>query len=378
MTDSNPLDVLEEIIHQVIEPSAAEVDRSGSFPRASIDALGAAGLLGLISSPDVGGLGAGPSLAAQAVEQIGQACGSTAMVVAMHLSATAAIEAHGPRDVREAIGRGEHLSTLAFSEKGSRSQFWAPMGTARADGDGVVLDADKSWITAAGEANSYVWTSRPVAADGPATLWLVPSNAAGLAVIAPFDGLGLRGNASSPVRAVGTRVAAAAMLGTDGQGLDIALGAVLPWFQLLNASVSLGLMEAAISKTVAHATSARFEHLGQSLAAQPQNRAAIARMRGLADQTRTLVADTAAAMESGREDAMLRVLQCKAIAAENALTVTDTAMRVGGGAAFRKDTGIERHFRDARAASVMAPTTDALHDFIGRVLCGMPLFGEVA
>ena len=51
------------------------------------------------------------------------------------------------------------------------------------------------------------------------------------------------------------------------------------------------------------------------------------------------------------------------------------AMRAGGGAAFRKEVGIERPFRDARAGAVMAPTSDALRDFIGRALCGLPLFG---
>jgi alkylation response protein AidB-like acyl-CoA dehydrogenase len=50
------------------------------------------------------------------------------------------------------------------------------------------------------------------------------------------------------------------------------------------------------------------------------------------------------------------------------------AMRVCGGAAFRKDVGVERFFRDARAGGVMAPTTDVLHDFIGKAVCGMPLF----
>ena len=35
---------------------------------------------------------------------------------------------------------------------------------------------------------------------------------------------------------------------------------------------------------------------------------------------------------------------------------------------------VERAFRDARAATVMAPTTDMLYDFIGRVLCGIDLF----
>jgi alkylation response protein AidB-like acyl-CoA dehydrogenase len=49
-------------------------------------------------------------------------------------------------------------------------------------------------------------------------------------------------------------------------------------------------------------------------------------------------------------------------------------MRACGGAAFSRDLSIERNFRDARAASVMAPTTDILYDFIGKAVAGLPLF----
>ena len=90
---------------------------------------------------------------------------------------------------------------------------------------------------------------------------------------------------------------------------------------------------------------------------------------------RTLRDDTLAALAANRPDAMLRVMQVKAAAAEAALTVTDTAMGVCGGAAFRKDAGVERFFRDARAASIMAPTSDVLYDFIGKAVCAMPVFG---
>jgi alkylation response protein AidB-like acyl-CoA dehydrogenase len=71
---------------------------------------------------------------------------------------------------------------------------------------------------------------------------------------------------------------------------------------------------------------------------------------------------------------MLRVLECKAAAAEMALEVLATAMRVCGGAAYRREIAVERTFRDAQAASVMAPTTDQLYDFIGKAVCGLPLF----
>ena len=90
--------------------------------------------------------------------------------------------------------------------------------------------------------------------------------------------------------------------------------------------------------------------------------------------TRTLRDDTVVALASERADGMLRVMQTKAAAAEASLEVTDVVMRVCGGAAFRKDIGVERYFRDARAASVMAPTSDMLFDFIGKAVCGMPVF----
>ncbi len=92
------------------------------------------------------------------------------------------------------------------------------------------------------------------------------------------------------------------------------------------------------------------------------------------DLARALLLDTCDALESGRADAMLRVLEVKAAAGESATEVTDLAMRVCGGAAFRQEVGVERNFRDARAATVMAPTTDVLYDFIGKAVCGLPLF----
>jgi alkylation response protein AidB-like acyl-CoA dehydrogenase len=153
------------------------------------------------------------------------------------------------------------------------------------------------------------------------------------------------------------------------------MGLVLPYFQLMSAALSVGLMEIATTRAAAHVSATKLEHLGQSIADLPTIRAYLARMRIKTDMAHTLLLDTVAALESGREDAMLRVLEVKAAAGEAATEVTDLAMRVCGGAAFRKEVGVERTFRDARASTVMAPTTDALYDFIGKAVCGMPLFG---
>jgi alkylation response protein AidB-like acyl-CoA dehydrogenase len=224
-------------------------------------------------------------------------------------------------------------------------------------------------------ATAYVWSSRPVRADaGLSTIWLVERDATGLRVQAPFDGLGLRGNDSSAVSANGVRVSESAMLGADGKGFDVMMETVLPLFNVLNAACSAGIMDAVVQRTAQHASSVRYADLDATLADLPTIRNYIARMRVAADMAKTLLSDTIAALDAGRADAMLRVLSCKASAGEAAVEVVETAMRVCGGSAFRKDLAIERYFRDAHAAGVMAPTTDVLYDFIGKAVCGMPLF----
>ena len=374
VTDFGP--GLKSVITEVIAPAASEVDRLGIFPRLGLDALAEAGILGLMSLSEVGGGAGSLADAAEVVEQLAAACGSTAMVVLMHYAAVAVLEVYGPREVREAIARGRHVSSLAFSETGSRSHFWAPMSTATPAGNGVRLDARKSWITSAGEADSYVWSSRPLRADGAMTLWLVPSDTPGLATAGPFDGMGLRGNASKPVTAEGAVVAADAMLGADGAGLDIALSVVLPTFLVGNAAFSVGLMEALLGGAAEHLSRTRLEHLGQTLAQQPASRTEFARLRTRADEARAFLADTLRALNDERPDAVLRVLQVKAVASEAASEVADGVMRLCGGAAFRKELAVERSFRDALAARVMAPTTAALRDFAGRATLGLPLFDQ--
>lgn len=377
MTDApQHLQDLAPIVRDIVAPMADEIDRGAKFPREAVEAMGRSGLLGLVSAPDVGGRGGGLRQIAEVGTELGRHCGSTAMVIQMHYAAALVIEAQGSTELRERVASGDALATLAFSEQGSRSHFWAPVSTAtEAGGDRVRLDARKSWVTSAGEADVYVWSSRPVAAEGLSTLWAVPATAAGLSSPPPFDGLGLRGNASSPITAEGVEVDTSAMLGPDGGGFDLMMSIVLPAFQVACAACCVGLMDASVTGAAGHAANTVFEHLdGTTLADLPTIRAHLGRARVMVDQTAGLLEDTLTAIETGREDVMLKILEVKASSGETATQVTDLAMRVCGGAAFRREVGVERRFRDARAATIMAPTTDVLYDFIGKAVTGQPLF----
>jgi alkylation response protein AidB-like acyl-CoA dehydrogenase len=152
------------------------------------------------------------------------------------------------------------------------------------------------------------------------------------------------------------------------------LDVVLPWFQLGSAAVSVGIARAATEGIKRHLLAARLEHLDQPLAALPNLRARLAQMQIAVDTQQAFLERVAGRMETPGPDTLVALLEGKAAAGEAALQVTDLALRTGGGACFGRQLSVERNFRDARAAAVMAPTTDVLHDFIGRTLLGMPLF----
>ncbi len=97
-------------------------------------------------------------------------------------------------------------------------------------------------------------------------------------------------------------------------------------------------------------------------------------MRIETDRARAHLASVIDSVEHPGAKTTLMVLESKSAAADSAIRVTDLGMLTCGGAAFSKHLSLERNFRDARAAAVMGPTSDVLQEFIGRALCGMPLF----
>jgi alkylation response protein AidB-like acyl-CoA dehydrogenase len=303
------------------------------------------------------------------------------MIYLMHVCGTSVViaaDAFGKRDqVLKDIAAGKHLSTLAFSEKGSRSHFWAPVSQASANGDGYKVTADKSFVTSAGQADGYIVSTLAAGGTGPtaSTLYFVPKGAKGMTVAGPWTGLGLRGNSSAPMTLDNVGVSAADRVSAEGDGFNVMVNVTLPWFQLGSAAVSVGIARSAVGSVRDHLNGAKLEHMGQRLADLPNLRAELARMHITTDAQGAFLHQVAWRMEHPQADTMLAVLASKASANEAALCVTDLAMRACGGAAFSGRLPVERNFRDARAGSVMAPTTDVLYDFVGKAVLGMPLFG---
>ncbi len=365
---------------EVLAQHADDVDQLGCWPTESMAALKKSGLMGLTVPKKFGGEGEGPGTFTRVVRILASGCASTAMIYLMHICGTQVIVAAeglaGRDDILKDIAAGKHLSTLAFSEKGSRSHFWAPVSQAQKEGSDFQITAEKSWVTSAGQADSYIVSTRTAGASDPGltSLFYVPKDVTGLSISGEWNGLGLRGNASNPMKLEEVRLSSSYLVSGDGDGFNCMLNVVLPWFQLGNASVSMGIARAATDSTKKHLAASKLEHLGQSLASLMNLRARLAQMQVLTDVNEAFLDHVALQMENPGPQTMLAILESKAAAAEAALQVTDLAMRTCGGASFSRHLTVERNFRDTRAGFVMAPTTDVLYDFIGKSLLDMPLF----
>jgi alkylation response protein AidB-like acyl-CoA dehydrogenase len=370
-----------EIADRILAPAARQNDKEARFSSEAVAALGPAGLLGIVVPAEMGGSALGPRTLAAVIATLAEADASAAMVYLMHVCATATIAAARPgatvAQTLNDIAAGKHLTTLAFSEAGSRSHFWAPISRAKRNDAGVRLTAKKSWVTSAGHAQSYVVSALAPEGKSPtdSTLYLCASGTPGLSVAGPWDGLGMRANASAPMILEDCEIASDLQLTDDGAGFKTMLEIPLRLFNLGSSAVALGLCRAAVAGTAAHLNGARFEHLGQTLGESlPTLRAQLATMQIDTDGLAARIDDVVDHLERPRDTTMLRVLESKAAAGDVAIAVTSAAMRVCGGAAFSRHLAIERLFRDAHAGAVMAPTGDVLRDFVGKAILGLPLF----
>lgn len=232
---------LAEVLTRAVAPGAELTRAEGRFPRGAVNALGATGLLGLTVATEFGGAGLGLPEAAEVVARTARVCPATAAVLQAHYTAVAVIESYGSPWVRAEIAAGRHLSSLALAEDGTggygeEAQLLTSRCTAVRSGGVVALCARKRRVVAAGEADSYVWSSRPLGVPDGLSLWGVPAHAPDLFVPARPDAAGPSGSATSTVLADPVLVPADAMLGADGGGLDIVLRTVLPWMLELRAA----------------------------------------------------------------------------------------------------------------------------------------------
>jgi len=384
---------------EVLAPTAAETDSTGKFPEANIKVLGENRLMGLMIPPEKGGPGGNIKTTCLVIEELAQGCASTAMVYTMHMSTVpmiAALAQGGQIDeILKPIIEGKRLNALAMSEPGSGNRLWHMDSFAQKDGDDhYIIDSFKSFSTSTGHCDFYVVPLRANSEVGPndLSMFVIDGKDPNVKGIGTWDGMGMRGNSSTPVHFDKVRVPANRMLGSPTCGFSMLFSYSLPMYQVGLATVYLGVAQAAYDTAVAHVKKRIHSDTGASLAKVETVQRYVAEMKIRLDQTRYLIyrvaqmSDNALVLfdelnEADLLDEVVRanpddpffidIAQIKVSACEMAIDVTSKALQVCGGTAYKRGHPCERHYRDARAGSVMAPSDDAVKLIMGRQILGI-------
>lgn len=372
---------VEEVAEETISPQAERVDAEAEWPETGLRALQEEGLMALHVPRRFGGMEEGMLALVVACETLGRHCSSTALCYGMHCVGTAVIAAKATRYQEEhylsAIAQGRHITTLSLSEKGVGGHFYLPQTSLRREGEEFVVNGEKAFVTSGGHADSYVINTLAGEAghdEGEFSCLIVDAETPGTAWGEPWQGIGMRGNSSRTLSLQNVRVPAENLLGEVGDQVWYVFEVVVPFFLMAMSGTYLGIAQAALDHTIQHMKTRRYGHSGEKLEELEPLQKSVAHLWTDIEKSRLLLHSAAEMGDRGDPNALAPTLAAKADIARVVSRVTDEALTIGGGTAYGANSRVSRLLRDARAAHIMAPTTEMLTTWLGRTLLNQPLF----
>jgi butyryl-CoA dehydrogenase len=352
-----------------VAPMAATIDDEGTFPGALIKEAATLGLLGVTIPRESGGAGLDYVSYALAMEALGRASAVVSVIVSVNNSlvvepiAEFGTGAQKDRWLRR-LASGEAIGAFALSEPSAGSDAANQQTTAQADHGGFVLNGRKVWVANAEAAEvAIVFAATPSTSSGGSpsagsgrsvSAFLVPFETPGVTRVVREDSLGVRGLGCMDLELAEVRVGSTAMLGSIGDGFQIAMWA-LDGGRVAIAAQALGVGEAALQAAIAHAK----QHVafGQPIANYQAIQWMLADSATDLDAARLLTMKAADARQR-RARSTLEAAMAKLSASEAAHRAADRAMQILASHGYRRGSLVERLFRDVRAAEIYQGTSE--------------------
>jgi alkylation response protein AidB-like acyl-CoA dehydrogenase len=353
-----------------IAPGEAQRDRDHEFPEEIVGELAELGLLGMLVPEEHGGAGLDPLTYCIAIEELSRRSPSVGVTLSVTNSVCCWPIVHFGSD--ELKGRvlpelaGGALGGFALTEPGAGSDAGSLTTRAVRDGDHWVLDGEKAWITNAGFARWYVVMAQtdPEAGKKGISAFVVPADAPGLEVGAPEEKVGLKASRTCALVLSGCRVPAENLLGSEGQGLSIAL-ATLDHSRLGIAAQSVGIHQRALDLAVQYAKDR--VQFGVPIAKHQAIQLQIAEIATSLAASRALTYH-AASVEEGTKLAGRLASQAKVHASEAANRAVWQSQQIHGGNGFSEEYEIARLYRDVRVTTIYEGTSEMQRLVIARHL----------
>lgn len=363
------LGLVADIADSRIAPDAAQFEHDRVFPEAAFQALSDAGLLGLPYPEEFGGANLPYRIYLQVLEELARRSLTVALGVSVHGLSCFPVFAYGTQEQRQRwlpdmLGGGQ-IGAYALSEPESGSDAAALATSARPVSGGWELSGTKAWITHAGRADYYNVMAR-TGASGPRGIscFLVPGDAAGVAVAPPEDKMGLSGSPTAQIHLHEVHVEADRLIGTPGQGFEIAMAA-LDGGRLGIAACAVGLAQAALETALDYA--GQRKQFGSAIVDFQGIQFLLADLATQIAAARALVLDAARLRDRGQPFG-LQAAQAKLFATDMAMRVTTDAVQILGGAGYTRDFPVERYMREAKVLQIVEGTNQIQRLVIGRAL----------
>jgi alkylation response protein AidB-like acyl-CoA dehydrogenase len=360
-----------DICAKELEPKVNEYEAEARFPREVFATLGHAGLLSLPYPEEFGG-GAQPyEVYLQVLEEIAYRWSAVAVGVSVHALSCYPLANFGT-DAQRAeylpgMLSGDLLGAYCLSEAhaGSDPAAMRTQATPPAEtGGDYVLSGTKAWVTHGGGADFYTVFARTGEGRSGISCFLVDADNPGVHPQRPEHKMGLM---SSPTAMIGfddAAVPTSRRVGTEGQGLAIALSA-LDSGRLGIAATAVGLAQRALDDAVAYAKEraafgkAIIDHQGLGFL--------LADMAAAVDSARATTLHAARLRDAGRPFSRAASI-AKLVATDAAMKVTQDAVQVLGGAGYTKDFPVERYMREAKVMQIFEGTNQIQRVVISRLL----------
>jgi isovaleryl-CoA dehydrogenase len=356
-----------ELAQRELAARAAETDRTGNFPSQQLDALKREGFWKLRVSREHGGLEEDLLTTVLVTEALAKRCASTALCYKMHLEASELVARFGTPDQIDRLVRpivtGDALYTVAGSETAGRGGAFAPsnkMSAVIPDGNALrVENVRKSYVTSAGHATHHLFLCRIGNEATPAQVsaLIVERDKIDWKIAEPWNGLGMRGNNSSPVIFNGV-VPRTNLIGPEHTVMRDHGRKFLPVVTSTYAAVYLGIAAGAFQEAKQF-----LEYSDDETKARIENPIVRHRMAELSvaiERSRALLYSGASAFDRDQASSVLACQQAKVACSETAVQVTSDIMGMGGGSAYARRLPFDRYLRDARAGIVMGITNDVI------------------
>lgn len=353
-----------------VKPYAAEAEASGELRWEAIRKMPQLGLTALQVPEEYGGAGLDTLSAALAIEELGWACGSTALSVAAHngLCCSPLVSWGSPAQKERYLPRlisGEALGSLALTEPGAGSDLAGGVQTAAVkEGDSWIIDGSKAWITNPRYAPvivTLVRTDKQAGTRGFSML-LVEPGTDGLTIHPPEKKMGLNASPTQMLSFDSVRVPLDALLGEEGRGFQQTMQ-TLDGGRIGIGALCLGLARAAFEESVNYARQRRA--FGKAIAEHQAIQWMIADAATEIDAARLMVYRAAWLKDQGR-DFSKQAAMAKLLASEVAERVCRNAIQIHGSYGYSREFPVERIYRDQRLMTIGEGTSEIQRLVIAR------------